>query len=94
MVRTPAAGSSAFRCIPGLVGPYLLGIPFEVLVLQSFFRQLPDELIEAAKMDGAGPWRIFFTLVLPLSTPPWFRCSSLTLLRPGTSSFRLDLAEL
>jgi raffinose/stachyose/melibiose transport system permease protein len=56
--------------VPGLVGPYLaFGIPFEVLVLQSFFRQLPDELIEAAKMDGAGPWRIFFTLILPLSTP-------------------------
>jgi raffinose/stachyose/melibiose transport system permease protein len=56
--------------VPGLVGPYLaFGIPFEVLVLQSFFRQLPDELIEAARMDGAGPWRIFFTLVIPLSTP-------------------------
>ena len=47
----------------GLVGPYLaFGIPFEVLVLQSFFRQLPDEIIEAAKIDGAGsggsssPW--------------------------------------
>ena len=38
----------------GLVGPYLaFGIPFEVLVLQSFFRQMPDELIEAAKIDGA-----------------------------------------
>jgi raffinose/stachyose/melibiose transport system permease protein len=54
----------------GLVGPYLaFGIPFEVLVLQSFFRQLPDELIEAAKIDGAGEWRIFFTLILPLSLP-------------------------
>ena len=54
----------------GLVGPYLaFGIPFEVLVLQSFFRQLPDEIIEAAKIDGAGPWRIFFTLIIPLSTP-------------------------
>jgi len=54
----------------GLVGPYLaFGIPFEVLVLQSFFRQLPDEIIEAAKIDGAGAWRIFFTLVVPLSTP-------------------------
>jgi raffinose/stachyose/melibiose transport system permease protein len=54
----------------GLVGPYLaFGIPFEVLVLQSFFRQLPDELIEAAKIDGAGEWRIFFTLILPLSAP-------------------------
>jgi raffinose/stachyose/melibiose transport system permease protein len=54
----------------GLVGPYLaFGIPFEVLVLQSFFRQLPDEIIEAARIDGAGDWRIFFTIVLPLSTP-------------------------
>jgi raffinose/stachyose/melibiose transport system permease protein len=60
----------AIDSVPGLVGPYLaFGIPFEVLVLQSFFRQLPDELIEAAKMDGAGPWRIFFTIILPLSTP-------------------------
>jgi raffinose/stachyose/melibiose transport system permease protein len=56
--------------LPGLVGPYLaFGIPFEVLVLQSFFRQLPDEIIEAARIDGASPWRIFFTVVLPLSTP-------------------------
>lgn len=54
----------------GLVGPYLaFGIPFEVLILQSFFRQLSDEIIEAARIDGAGPWRIFFTLILPLSTP-------------------------
>ena len=56
--------------LPGLVGPYLaFGIPFEVLVLQSFFRQLPDEIIEAARIDGSGDWRIFFTIVLPLSTP-------------------------
>jgi raffinose/stachyose/melibiose transport system permease protein len=54
----------------GLVGPYLaFGIPFMVLVLQSFFRQLPDEILEAARIDGAGEWRIFFTVVLPLSTP-------------------------
>ncbi|HKT00489.1 MAG TPA: carbohydrate ABC transporter permease [Rugosimonospora sp.] len=54
----------------GLVGPYLaFGIPFEVLVLQSFFRQLPGDLIEAAKIDGAGEWRIFFTLIVPLSAP-------------------------
>ena len=54
----------------GLVGPYLaFGIPFEVLVLQSFFRQLPDEILESARIDGAERWRIFFTIVLPLSTP-------------------------
>ena len=54
----------------GLMGPYLaFGIPFEVLVLQSFFRQVPDEIIEAAKIDGANNWRIFFTIMLPLSAP-------------------------
>lgn len=54
----------------GLVGPYLaFGIPFEVLVLQSFFRQVPDEIIEAAKIDGANVWRVFFTMMLPLSAP-------------------------
>jgi raffinose/stachyose/melibiose transport system permease protein len=54
----------------GLLGPYLaFGIPFEVLVLHSFFRQLPDEIFEAARMDGAGPWRVFFQIVLPLSLP-------------------------
>ncbi|MFI5891592.1 carbohydrate ABC transporter permease [Actinoplanes sp. NPDC051513] len=54
----------------GLIGPYLaFGIPFEVLVLQSFIRQIPDEIIEAARIDGAGAWRIFLTIVLPLSAP-------------------------
>jgi len=54
----------------GLIGPYLaFGIPFEVLVLQSFIRQIPDEIIEAARIDGAGAWRIFLAVVLPLSAP-------------------------
>ncbi|MFC9694222.1 carbohydrate ABC transporter permease [Kribbella sp. NPDC056951] len=66
MMRSAGATDSLF----GLIGPYLaFGIPFEVLVLQSFFRQIPDEIIEAAKVDGAGDWRIFFTIILPLSTP-------------------------
>jgi raffinose/stachyose/melibiose transport system permease protein len=66
MMRSVGATDSLI----GLVGPYLaFGIPFEVLVLQSFFRQLPDEIIEAARIDGAGAWRIFITIVLPLSAP-------------------------
>jgi raffinose/stachyose/melibiose transport system permease protein len=63
-------GMGATDSLLGLVGPYLaFGIPFEVLVLQWYFRQLPDELIEAARIDGAGDWRIFSTLILPLSLP-------------------------
>lgn len=54
----------------GLLGPYLaFGLPFEVLVLQSFFRRIPDEIMEAARMDGAGHARIFFQIMIPLSVP-------------------------
>ncbi|GAB3613152.1 carbohydrate ABC transporter permease [Humibacter ginsengisoli] len=54
----------------GLLGPYLaFGIPFEVLVLHSFFRRVPEEVFEAARIDGAGNWRIFFQIMLPLSLP-------------------------
>ncbi|MDP4505368.1 carbohydrate ABC transporter permease [Nonomuraea turcica] len=66
MMRTAGATDS----VVGLIGPYLaFGIPFEVLVLQSFFRQLPNEIVEAARVDGAGDWRIFWSIVLPLSAP-------------------------
>lgn len=54
----------------GLLGPYLaFGIPFQVLILQAFFRRVPQEIIEAAYVDGAGDWRIFFRIVVPLSVP-------------------------
>ena len=54
----------------GLLGPYLaFGIPFQVLILQAFFRRVPQEVLEAAYVDGAGEWRIFFQIVAPLSVP-------------------------
>lgn len=54
----------------GLLGPYLaFGLPFEVLVLYTFFRQIPVEILEAARVDGAGNWRMFFGIVIPLSVP-------------------------
>lgn len=54
----------------GLLGPYLaFGIPFEVLVLHSFFRRVPEEIFEAARVDGTGNWRMFFQIMLPLSLP-------------------------
>lgn len=42
---------------------------FNVLVLQSFFREIPESIVESAKMDGAGEYKIFFTLITPLSKP-------------------------
>ncbi|MDQ1913684.1 carbohydrate ABC transporter permease [Paenibacillus sp. GD4] len=42
---------------------------FQVLVMISFFRSIPDALIEAARIDGARDMRILFLIVLPLSIP-------------------------
>jgi ABC-type glycerol-3-phosphate transport system permease component len=43
--------------------------PFSVYLLTTFFRTLPKELFEAARIDGAGDWRIFAAIVLPSLTP-------------------------
>ncbi|CAL9645631.1 carbohydrate ABC transporter permease [Streptomyces sp. enrichment culture] len=43
------------------------GVPFAVIILHSFMRGIPREIIEAARMDGAGRLRTFCAVVLPLS---------------------------
>lgn len=44
--------------------------PFWVIVMRTFYKaNVPNELIEAARMDGAGEWRTFIQIVLPLSIP-------------------------
>ena len=54
----------------GLVLVYAaVSIPFSVFVLGTFFRQLPGELEEAARIDGAGPLRMFWSVMLPLVRP-------------------------
>lgn len=45
------------------------GVPFSVFVLTAFFRQLPRELEEAARIDGAGEFAIFRRVMLPLIRP-------------------------
>ncbi|MFC7376498.1 MULTISPECIES: carbohydrate ABC transporter permease [unclassified Brachybacterium] len=56
--------------ILGIMAPYIaFGMPLQVLILQSFFRRVPDDLLEAARLDGAGDARIFFRVVVPLSIP-------------------------
>jgi len=57
----------------GLLGSYpAVWLPaaasaFNVLLVQRFFAGIPAEIFEAARIDGAGPFRIFFSIVLPLS---------------------------
>lgn len=45
------------------------GVPFSVFVLAAFFRQLPHELEDAARVDGAGTFDTFFRVMLPLVRP-------------------------
>ena len=51
---------------PGLVLP-LIASATATLLFRQFFLTIPDELIEAAKIDGAGPWRFLIHMVIPLS---------------------------
>lgn len=44
-------------------------LPLCVWMLKGFFDALPDDLIEAARIDGAGPWRIFHSVIMPLAAP-------------------------
>ena len=53
---------------PGLFLPFLAGA-FGVFLTRQFFLGLPDELLEAARMDGAGEFRIFFRIAMPLAAP-------------------------
>ena len=47
----------------------LYGIGFTTLFFRNFYAAFPDELVKAAKVDGAGLFRIFFRIMLPASTP-------------------------
>jgi len=44
--------------------------PFWVIVMRTYYKMnVPNEVVEAARMDGAGEWRTFIQIVIPLSTP-------------------------
>ena len=63
-------GFGLLNTFPGLIITYVaFALPFTVFFLYAFFRTLPQEVAEAAALDGAGPWRIFFTIMLPMATP-------------------------
>ena len=55
--------------LPLVVPKFLAADAFFIFLMVQFFRGLPRELDEAAMMDGCGPWRIYWKIVLPLSLP-------------------------
>ena len=56
--------------LPGLLLPYsTFALPLTLWLLTSWFRELPDDLWRAARVDGCTPWQAFVHVYLPLSTP-------------------------
>ncbi|MDT0381645.1 carbohydrate ABC transporter permease [Streptomyces sp. DSM 42041] len=59
-----------FETIPGVVLFHTaFGLPFAVFLLRNFFAEIPKELLEAARLDGAGEIRLFTRVIMPLGGP-------------------------
>ncbi|MDO5048495.1 MAG: carbohydrate ABC transporter permease [Actinomycetaceae bacterium] len=54
----------------GLLAPYVLISPFGIFFLRQFFLSLPREVEEAAMLDGAGRWRTFLQVIVPMASGP------------------------
>lgn len=64
---------------------YILALPFianafSVYQFHTFFRSIPPSIEEAARIDGAGPWRTFFAIIVPMSKPAFASVAILTFL--------------
>ncbi|GAA3905892.1 carbohydrate ABC transporter permease [Streptomyces lacrimifluminis] len=64
---------------------YIQALPFianafSVYQFHTFFRQIPPSIEEAARLDGAGPWRTFFAIIVPMSKPVFASVAILTFL--------------
>lgn len=56
--------------LAALFFPYIaFGLPFQILVFRGFFRTIPTELIDAARIDGCSEFRIYWQMMLPLAKP-------------------------
>ncbi len=52
-------------------------LPLCIWIITNFFRSVPDEIYRAARIDGCGPWRIYYLIMLPLSLPALFTAAIL-----------------
>ncbi|RKN05555.1 carbohydrate ABC transporter permease [Streptomyces radicis] len=72
---------------PGIVAPFFFMTPFAVFFLRQFFLGINRELEEAAMIDGAGHFRIFFRIILPMSTAPMITLAILTFINAWNEYF-------
>ncbi|MGW5363117.1 carbohydrate ABC transporter permease [Actinopolymorpha pittospori] len=53
----------------GIVLPFVFGSPYAIFLLREYFRGIPEDLLSAAKLDGAGTLRTLWYVVVPMSRP-------------------------
>ena len=70
-----------------IIVPLLFGTPFATFFFRQYFLTLPTELEDAAAIDGAGPWRTFFRIFVPLSGPAYLAIGLLTFVSLWNSYF-------
>jgi multiple sugar transport system permease protein len=58
--------------LPGLIIPYIGSSAFGVFFMRQYFLRIPNDLVSAAKVDGAGSFQVFTRVMLPLSRPVLF----------------------
>jgi glucose/mannose transport system permease protein len=64
------ASVGLFGTLPALIVVHtIFGMPIMTLLFRNYFQAMPQELFKAARIDGAGFWRIFWSVMLPMSTP-------------------------
>jgi len=73
--------------LPGMVLPTFFMTPFAIFFLRQFFLGISREIEESASLDGAGPWRTFFRIILPMSTAPVTTLAILTFIATWNDYF-------
>lgn len=73
------ANAHLVNSLPGLILPFLVS-PFGVFLMRQFISDLPKDLLDAGRVDGAGELRIFWRIILPLCGPALATLGILTFL--------------
>jgi raffinose/stachyose/melibiose transport system permease protein len=79
--------------LPGIAGAAEAGLPIGIFLMRSFFQDLPRDLSNAARVDGATEWRVFLNVMLPLALPGCAVLAILAFLR-AWNTFILPLIYL